>query len=265
MVYSKELNQAVSAAKGAIGVGNRYERITDLAGFLTGNGVEFKIIPTKVEGKVVHRGNNFFFFRTTDRIEMVSVPAEEIEITGVGRIPPAMQVCGAYSDHLVDGKIVVSFGGGIYPQEDNNRPSRTTKEVEEFLLGLFPKFTLSLPEEVVSLPIPSWLAVVGDTDSAYAGIEACVVFRSEAENLWAEFVAQNPFGPPAGYKVVDLSTRKVRLVATEQEAVGEALGMAGLVVVDSAGGRVYDGEYQIWRTMSEYLAAFPAVAWIAEL
>jgi hypothetical protein len=75
MVYSKELNQAVSAAKGAIGVGNRYERITDLAGFLTGNGVEFKIIPTKVEGKVVHRGNNFFFFRTTDRIEMVSVPA----------------------------------------------------------------------------------------------------------------------------------------------------------------------------------------------
>jgi hypothetical protein len=189
------------------------------------------------------------------------LPVREIEIRGAGTLPTFDQMKVVWDSCLEVGKVV--YKPLIYFLGDK-RPD-ITKKVREALSSAFPTFILPLEEEVVKLPIPDWYSLQGDGDGAYLEVVAQVILRSDAERMWAKFIAQNPFATPAAYKVINLFTRTVKQVRTEQEAVAEVTGMAGAIVVDSAEGRVYDGEYQTWRAMSEYLAAFPAVAWIAEL
>jgi hypothetical protein len=73
-------------------------------------------------------------------------------------------------------------------------------------------------------------------------------------------------GEEMRYKIVDLFAKRVaNEFASEQEAISNAIGMAGVVVVDRSENRIYDGEYQQWTSIQDYCQKFPAVAWITEV
>ena len=68
------------------------------------------------------------------------------------------------------------------------------------------------------------------------------------------------------FAVINLFNREVEQeVASEQEAISHVIGMAGMVVVDRAEKRIYDGEYQQWYPVQDYARRYPAIAWITEV
>ncbi len=67
------------------------------------------------------------------------------------------------------------------------------------------------------------------------------------------------------YFMIDLFSEDVRqAVAAERDALQAASGV-GAIAVDRFGRRVYDGEYDVWFSLGEYINHFPAVAWIRGL
>ena len=61
-------------------------------------------------------------------------------------------------------------------------------------LGVFATET-ALPEPVTQLPEPPWIGVTtdGDWDTGWAYTYSRLMFLSEAEQAWAEFIGQDPF------------------------------------------------------------------------
>jgi hypothetical protein len=116
-----------------------------------------------------------------------------------GRIPD-FDILSIYMEIHVDGKKVkvtpssASFCtrsefGGYFSVSDG-----FTCPAEKLILEFFPTVEFRLSEELVRMPMPSWVEPVDDHGYS-AGLRQRWYFRSEAERLWAVFLGKGRFVP----------------------------------------------------------------------
>jgi hypothetical protein len=195
MYYDQSISTLVQAAKVAAGVPENYRvemSFGQLVEFLTSKKVGFTVRETVVTKSVIRPAQDFFFFRTDPRVEEVSVPAKEIEIVGVGTIPPFDKMVVEYGDQIVNGRLEV-VPGSFYPSFSRHSGYRgstlleVSPQARDFLRGLMPVFRPELPEDLVELPMPEWVWSSCDMSTGEGGAFILTMFRSRAEQLAREF------------------------------------------------------------------------------
>jgi hypothetical protein len=196
LYFHSLIQSAIAAAKVAAGVPAEMKvemSFAQLVTFLTGKGVEFEIRPTTLEKERGYRAGFWIFSRR--EVEIYHEPAQEIHLSGIGMIPPFTTFSAYYSERIVGGQLEVRIESVYLSRQGGMRGDEgPTQEVRDFLRGLFPVYRLELPEPLVELPWPKW-AGVWFQDQGSGGETYCeVMYLSQARELWAEFIAQDPFG-----------------------------------------------------------------------
>lgn len=127
-----------------------------------------------------------FFGRTREAKQ-----AERVyDLGNMGHIPEFDQL-SVYVEIHVDGKKVkvvptgVSFGTKS-PCGGMSYGGRDDRHAEKLILPYFPAVDFELPEELVQLPIPSWIEVEVN-QGEWVGLNSLWRFRSKAEALTQEF------------------------------------------------------------------------------
>ncbi|MFA5991159.1 MAG: hypothetical protein WC794_02865 [Candidatus Doudnabacteria bacterium] len=270
LFFHEAIKATVEAAKKLAGVSASDVKMTfaQLVAFLTSKGVEFVVRPTTAK-KTVEVKKGWWMFATVERVEVDMPAGEDIQIKGVGIIPPFEDLVSYYGDQIVEGRLEVSPGSVYFHQRVDWGITTVDvpKSVCEFVRALLPVYRPELPEDLVVLPTPGWVTEIR-TDLATdvgPGMVELVLFRSQAEQMVRRF-AISMAANLNSYVVVDLFREEVVATATtEEEATGHAIGMAGTVVVERAQKRVFDGEYQVWLPIKDYVGKFPAVSWLASI
>jgi hypothetical protein len=117
-----------------------------------------------------------------------------VELVGVGFIPTFMKMSVQYTDKILPEGGLEVVPSGPWCESATPGGGRTMtkikKEVEEFLSSLFPAYRPELSEQLVQLPIPPWVEVCLEDGWGGGGIFSYVLFRSQAEQMKADFVRQ---------------------------------------------------------------------------
>ncbi len=119
-----------------------------------------------------------------------------LQIRGLETIPPFGFVVWRYEEEIFEGKLQfapeqLSFYSKV---GKGSKRAEISEELALKVARLLPAYHVSLPEELVILPVPGWV-FFDDPDRGYYGgrPDSWILFRSQAEKMWAEFTTQNPF------------------------------------------------------------------------